>query len=79
MVKRPDNQGGPMSGEAVKFERKGEAVNVTVSLPEALKLTTKSGRPGTYGEARVTGPDGKPVRITVNVFQTGKVAPVNLG
>jgi len=67
-----------MSAEAVKFERKGEAVNVTVNLVEAMKLHTSSGRPGTYGEARITGPDGKPVRITVNIFQTGKPAPVNL-
>jgi hypothetical protein len=64
--------------DAIKFERKGDQINAAINIAEAVKLRTSSGRPGTYGECRVTGPDGKPVRVSINVFQTGKPAPVSL-
>jgi len=64
--------GGSMA-DAIKFERQGGKVVITVDLTAALAGRLSTGRPGAHGDAKLEH-GGQPVRINLNVMQAGKVS-----
>lgn len=61
--------------DAIRFERQGDKVLVTIDLRAALAQRLSTGRPGSHGDAKGEL-DGKGWRVSLNAMQAGKVSEV---